>query len=113
MRVLVCGGRDYAKCSFVWDTLDNLEEIPSIVISGGASGADNFAMLWALRNNIPHEEYKADWNNHGKQAGFIRNKLMLDKGKPDMVIAFPGGRGTSDMVSRSIEAGVHTEVINE
>ncbi len=36
----------------------------------------------------------------------IRNQQMLDEAKPDMVLAFPGGRGTDDMVSRAEKAGV-------
>jgi hypothetical protein len=26
---------------------------------------------------------------------------MLDQGKPEVVVAFPGGRGTADMVRRA------------
>jgi hypothetical protein len=31
---------------------------------------------------------------------------MLDEGKPDLVIGFPGGTGTADMLSRAEIAGV-------
>ena len=31
---------------------------------------------------------------------------MLDEGKPDLVIAFPGGKGTADMARRAREAGI-------
>lgn len=31
---------------------------------------------------------------------------MLDLAKPDVVVAFKGGRGTADMVRRAREAGV-------
>jgi hypothetical protein len=34
---------------------------------------------------------------------------MIDEGKPDLVIAFPGGRGAADMVSRAIKAGIRVE----
>jgi hypothetical protein len=37
------------------------------------------------------EVYQADWKRYGR-AGPIRNQEMLDKGKPDVVIACPGGR---------------------
>lgn len=49
-------------------------------------------------------------NKWGKQynrnAGFTRNQQMLDEGKPDLVIAFPGGNGTAHMIKRSLLAGV-------
>lgn len=40
-----------------------------------------------------------------KAAGHIRNKQMLDTGI-DVVIAFPGGRGTANMVKIAKEANV-------
>ena len=46
------------------------------------------------------------WDELGKKAGPLRNQRMLDDGKPDMVVAFPGGGGTKDMVRRAAKAGV-------
>ena len=48
------------------------------------------------------------WEKHGKAAGPIRNQFMLEQEKPDLVIAFDGGRGTADMMRRSRRAGVDT-----
>ncbi|MEM9912925.1 MAG: hypothetical protein AAF922_19365 [Pseudomonadota bacterium] len=42
----------------------------------------------------------------GRAAGPIRNKEMLDEGCPDLVVAFPGGRGTANMVKQAQAAGV-------
>jgi hypothetical protein len=107
LRALVCGGRDYADRAFLWMTLDAFgpPEIGEIV-SGMAPGADSLAAEWAQRFGFPLHKFPADWKLHGRAAGPIRNQRMLDEGKPDIVIAFPGGRGTADMVRRSREAGV-------
>ena len=51
-------------------------------------------------------EYPAPWKRFGPSAGGIRNQQMLDEGKPDLVVAFPGGKGTADMVRRAENAGV-------
>ena len=108
MRVLVCGGRDYTDRWRVFDVLDGRHaETPiSVVIEGGALGADRSAYVWGYERNIVVETYPADWVNHGRSAGPIRNALMLTEGKPDLVIAFPGGRGTANMVSKARAAGV-------
>ena len=108
MRVLVCGGRDFHDCGAVWRVLMDLHEAEPIssVIQGGASGADSSAMTWALSEGVPCIEYKADWKSYGRSAGPLRNQLMLSDGKPDLVIAFPGGSGTADMVKRAERAGV-------
>jgi len=50
--------------------------------------------------------FLANWRTHGKAAGPIRNQQMLDEGRPHLVVAFPGGTGTADMVRRAKAAGV-------
>jgi len=104
VRVLVCGGRDYNDRETVGRVLSNLN--PSLVIEGGATGADRLARLWAARTTTDVDTYEADWRTHGKAAGPIRNQRMLDEGKPDLVVAFPGGRGTADMIRRAEAAGM-------
>lgn len=55
---------------------------------------------------MPIESYPADWKRDGRGAGPIRNQRMIDEGKPHIVIAFPGGKGTADMVMRAEMAGI-------
>lgn len=115
MRVLVCGGRDYSDRAKVKEVLDNYigahghHDLPrDVVIVGCARGADTLAEEWADMTGQRIERYPADWDKHGKAAGAIRNQQMLDEGKPNLVIAFPGGRGTADMVRRAKSAGIRT-----
>lgn len=82
-----------------------------VIIAGAAKGVDSVAIDWAVVNWCMYEEYWADWNKHGKAAGHIRNKQMIDEGKPDLVIAFPGGRGTANMVSQARAAGIPVEEV--
>lgn len=110
MRVLVCGGRSFGygkgQSKFIINTLNELLDRDVTIIQGGAYGADFFAKEYAKRNKIPYETYKADWEKYGRSAGYIRNKQMLDEGKPDLVIAFPGGKGTAMMIDIAKKAGV-------
>ena len=107
MRVLVCGGRDYADYAYVEE---NLNDLPlgnsSVIIHGGAQGADRLAERWAFAHGVDSERFSADWEKHGKAAGPIRNQRMIDEGQPDLVVAFPGGKGTADMIRRARAAGV-------
>jgi hypothetical protein len=110
MRVLVTGGRDYGNEDHVFHTLDGLHEgIDPItcLIQGGASGADYLARLWAMDNNIDERiTVKAEWEKYGPSAGPRRNEKMLAEYRPDLVVAFPGGKGTAHMVSIAKKAGV-------
>jgi YspA, cpYpsA-related SLOG family len=112
-KVLVCGGRDYTNICKVYDTLNSLSVYGQIVevIEGGATGADAWAGNWAEQKKIKHTVFLADWEKHGKNAGPIRNRQMLEEGKPDLVIAFPGGKGTANMVKLAKDAGVQVHIV--
>lgn len=108
MRVLVCGGRDYRDFQRVKRYLNTLHSTIEIdtLIEGGARGADTLARVWAAQASVPVETFPADWSQHGRRAGTIRNKRMLTEGRPDLVVAFPGGVGTADMVRQARAADV-------
>lgn len=113
MKVLVCGGRDFIDQELVIDVLMDIDKNFGVsgIIHGGCRGADWFAHEWVCEGipkiyRTPEKIFKADWKTHGKAAGPIRNQQMLDEGKPDLVLAFAGGRGTDDMCRRAREAGV-------
>lgn len=104
MRVLVCGGRGYARRDLVWRFLDRLrsEEGISALIHGAASGADTLAGEWAVARGVSEEPYPI----LPGEGGFARNKRMLREAGVDLVVHFPGGNGTRDMVRRAEEAEV-------
>lgn len=108
MRVLVCGGRDFSDIALVVAALDALHRKRSIdiIITGGALGADRLGERWAEANGIMWVQYPAQWEVYGKSAGPRRNEQMLREGKPDGVVAFPGGAGTAHMVRIAKAAGV-------
>ena len=108
MRVLVCGGRDYADRGALFSALDRLASKRGVseVIHGGATGADSLAGEWARARGVMCSVFRADWERHGRAAGPKRNQRMLEEGKPDGVVAFPGGRGTADMIQRAKAAGL-------
>lgn len=108
MRVLVCGGRDYRDDRFLRHKLDELHARYNfrLVIHGDAPGADFHALRWADDMEIEWWGFPAAWETFGKKAGHLRNKQMLDEGKPNLVVAFPGGHGTSDMVLQAKKASI-------
>ena len=108
MRVLFCGGRDFDDVALAHATLDRLhrEFCFQILMEGDARGADRIAGEWADLRSVEHLRFPADWEGLGRKAGPIRNHAMLKDGRPDLVVAFPGRRGTAHMVRISREAGV-------
>jgi hypothetical protein len=112
MRILVCGGRDFDDWGLLCKSLDSFRHAKNTFIQGGATGADFLVKVFAKYYKELVEEYPADWKTYGKAAGAIRNQQMLDEGKPDIIIAFPGGSGTADMVKRAKKAGLRVMEIS-
>lgn len=123
-RILVCGGRTFGNLTnerdFIFTRLERIAAMYSkfhtpdgnwlptdiVIITGMARGVDTVAYDWAVANHAQVDCYPADWNRYGNYAGPIRNKQMLEEGKPDLVLAFPGGRGTDNMKQQARRAGV-------
>jgi hypothetical protein len=109
VRVLVCGGRNYADSSFVSYVLDAVHAKKSItlIIHGCASGADTFAEKWAAQTpNCTAYGVPTDWKKHGDKAAAVRNRLMLEHGKPDLVLAFETGEGSRGLVNTASATGL-------
>lgn len=72
------------------------------VVTGGAPGADTWALVWAEQRRIDRVVFHANWGRYGKAAGPRRNEKMARylhyASATRCCIAFPGGRGTQNMI---------------
>lgn len=112
MRVLVTGGRFYDDMYTVYTTLSAINI--TLLIHGAADGADSLAADYAEDKGIPQWPFpvpREEWRRLGKKAGPMRNQRMIDEGKPDLVVAFPGNDGTGDMCRRAKKAGLEVREI--
>ena len=112
IRICVCGGRDYNDRERLYHVLDTAKAImPNLIlVHGDAKGADSLADEWAQNRKVTVERFPADWDKHKKSAGPIRNRQMIASGIACLV-AFPGGRGTADMVAACRKAGIAVKEI--
>lgn len=75
------------------------------LVHGDADGVDSL-FDWAVKKYYSHwivESEVADWDQYGNDAGMIRNRLILDKWKPKLLIAYPDAQsiGTWGMVNEA------------
>lgn len=101
--VIVTGGREYADYLRIRDVLNLIN--PDKVVQGGAAGADALAKAWAISKGVPCDTIKANWDEHGRAAGPIRNREMIQWYATAIIVAFPGGRGTENCVKTAIDLG--------
>jgi len=103
--LLACGGRNFTDIDYINRTLDTLYKMYKFkcLRHGAASGADTLSGVWARDHKIEVQEFPANWAYFGRSAGYNRNlQMMCSKPIPDLVIAFPGGKGTKNMVDIAI-----------
>lgn len=116
IRLLVCGGRDYADKKHLNEVLDMFHERFKVgeLIHGAAKGADMMAGAWAKSKGIQVTPVKAEWEKYGKSAGYKRNVVMAAM-NPDVCIKFPGGAGSMMMegicLKKGIEVIQHYEIL--
>ena len=116
MRVLCCGDRNWSSYEIIRRELEKLDDYTT-VISGCANGADSISAYIARQLNYKVLDFPANWNKYGRAAGPIRNKQMLDEGKPDLVIAFhtdiKNSKGTKNMIEQAEKKGIKVILIKE
>jgi len=110
-RILICGDRNYQDWIKVQEYLDTISRT-TIIIHGGARGADSLAGNLATSLKMKVIKFSADWDKYGKAAGVLRNQQMLDEGHPDLVVYFhkdiENSKGTRDMLKRATDSGIRT-----
>ena len=115
-RILICGDRHWKDYKTIFDEVSKINDI-EVIIHGAARGADTLGGKVADNLNIPTEVYSAQWSEHGRSAGPIRNIQMLVKGMPDIVLAFHpnivNSKGTKHMVKISLKNNTKVRVISK
>ena len=107
-KVVVGGGRFLHDKDFVYAVLDRFHAQHGFtrLAHGDCRGADKLAEKWARERGVHAEPYPALWDEHGRGAGPRRNRYMLKTEQPNLVITFPGGSGTEDLIAKAAEFGL-------
>lgn len=117
MRVLITGDRAWSDEQAVDVVLGGLlvqcratNQTLEVLHGDCPTGADHMVESWKNVAGVEVVPFPADWAAHGKGAGPIRNRLMLDQ-EPDLVIAFHDqlegvSKGTKDCTKEAARRGI-------
>jgi hypothetical protein len=113
MKVLVTGSRSWTNKEIIKKAIQYSGA--TTIIHGVANGADNIANNVALELGLPTILYPANWAKYGRSAGIVRNRMMLDREKPDLIVAFWNGtsRGTQHMIDYARMKGYNVVIYKE
>lgn len=120
-KILVCGDRNWTDYQFIYNELyyialfEELIDFKDItIINGTARGADSLGYKAGKALGCQSARYPANWAKYGRRAGPIRNRQMLESGRPDLVLVFHdninSSRGTKNMVTIARNANVPVRV---
>ncbi len=112
MRLAIVGSRNFTDPERLSRTVDKVQGDITLIVSGGARGADTLAEYYAKKKSIPYLIFPADWDKHGKKAGILRNQDIVDNA--DAMIAFlaPESKGTRDSIKRAQKKGIPVHIVN-
>lgn len=112
MKLAIIGSRGFDDYELVKSVLSDYVDKVTMVVSGGAKGADSLGEKWANENNIQTLIFKPDWKKYGKKAGHLRNTDIIQN--CDMCVAFWDGvsTGTNDSIKKAKKFGKEVKIIN-
>lgn len=106
MRVIIAGSRDFDNYDVLLEAIKEAQFDITVVVSGGAKGADALGERYAVEGNKPLAIYKADWKAHGRGAGPVRNKKMAENADALIAIWDGASRGTGHMIKTATDKGL-------
>lgn len=110
MKVAVIGSRSFNDYAEVKNVLSKINI--TLLVSGGAIGADSLGEKYAIENNIPTKIFYPDWEKYGKKAGFIRNTDIIKEA--ELVVAFwdNNSKGTLDSLNKASALNKKVLIVN-
>lgn len=111
MKTIIAGSRTITDLRFLEESIEKSGLTITEVVCGGARGVDDLGRKWAGNGNrVPVKMFPADWDRHGKSAGYRRNVEMADYA--DALIAIWDGKskGTKHMIEVAGDIGLEVFV---
>lgn len=103
-KVIIAGSRNFNDYNLLREKMDfylsNRFGVQSIqIVSGTARGADRLGERYANERNLDIKRFPANWELHGRAAGYIRNKQMIEYADACVVFWDGSSRGTESTIN--------------
>lgn len=112
MRTIIAGSRDIWSYDLLEQAIDEIDWPITRVVCGMARGADSVGWAWAFINDIPIDEFAADWDGFGKPAGIIRNVAMSNNADALILLWDGQSKGSQHMLGAAHRRRLKIKVIH-
>src|SRR5688572_22124212 len=111
MKLAIVGSRSFNNYALLFCTISANYADTAEIISGGAYGADKLAERYACEHSIKLMIILPNWQEYGRAAGPIRNKLIIEQ--CDEVLAFWDGvsSGTKNSIDIAAKLGKPCRIV--
>ena len=116
--LIIAGSRDFGDYKVMcWEVDQALLRFkpsfgtPIEIVSGTAKGADELGEKYAREHRYKLRQFPANWDKHGKAAGFLRNKQMAEYADGCIVFRVNKSKGSSHMIDLAKEYRLDLHVI--
>ena len=111
--MFVDSGAEVVERALERDDLPLPEDV-DVVLSGEASGPDQWGEAFASSRDITVDRYPPEWDKYedtNRLAPYVRNREMAKEG--DVLVAFWDGKsgGTEHMIDKAMEQGMTKHVV--
>ena len=111
MRVIIAGSRVIKDYELVKKAVADSKFDITEVVCGMASGVDSLGERYAKEHGIPVAYYPAEWDVHGRRAGYIRNIEMAKNADALIAIIRNNSPGTMHMIKEALRRGIKTYIV--
>lgn len=115
MRLIIAGGRDFNDYELLKEKvgyiLSNKSKNNIQVVSGTANGADKLGEQYAVENQYEIKQFPAQWDVHGKKAGYLRNEEMANYATHCICFWDGQSKGTKHMIDIAKREKLNLRVI--
>ena len=124
-KIIIAGGREFNDYDMLKSEMDKylFEDVGISTATGGypdevevvtgcARGADALGERYAVDNGYLVTYFPANWDQHGRAAGPIRNREMAEYAGTCVVFWDGKSRGSKNMIDTARELGLDTHVVS-
>lgn len=112
MKLIIAGTRTFTDYQLLCTECKKiLDQVKFEVVSGCAKGADLLGERFAKDHELFIHRFPAEWEKHGKRAGFIRNEDMAKFANALLAFWDGNSKGTKHMIDLAKKNKLYVKVI--
>ena len=115
LKIIVAGSREFNDYPLLKQKLDfycqRYSPSQIEIVSGEARGADRLGEKYAQHSQLSLKQFPADWDKHGKSAGYRRNEEMAEYATHAVVFWDGKSKGSEHMINLAKEQELNLRVV--